>query len=374
MRIGIDMRMAGTGFGIGTYVSELVKALLKRRSAIDYRLFFHPVFSREQYEVFSRIHSACRMLDVRYYSLAEQLKLPALLAREKLDLVHFPNFNVPIFYPGKYVMTIHDLIHHKFPGSKKRNFYYRWGYRTIIKKAAEKASAVIAVSEHTKKDIEYYLRIPPEKISVVHEGVAAFYGQKAALTDIERVLTKYSIRRPYILAVGVWRRYKNLPQLTKVFDALKLKGFPHQLVLVGTQDEHYPWIKEQIFGVKNAAAIIATGKISDDDLRIIYQAAELYVNPSLSEGFGLTAIEAQASGLPVACSNIEVARETLGSTAVFFDSENPADMQKALETILKDEELRRRLSQKSLENSRRFSWEKTAELTEKIYLSALKIQ
>lgn len=372
MLVGIDMRMSGEGFGIGTYINELVKALLKRKSGINYRLFFDAGFSYDGYKSFASLNADCRLLTAPYYSAAEQLKLPLALSKEKLDLMHFPNFNVPILYPGKFVLTLHDLIHHKFPGKKKRNLLYRWGYKSVIKIAAIRAERIIAVSRQTKSDIGNFLRVPESKVDVVYEGVKGIFGQPGQQLDADRTLAKYGIRKPYLLTVGVWRKYKNLPALAQAFDVLKTRlKFPHQLVLAGEIDPNYPEIKNQVMSVSAKDSIVATGKVSDPELKNLYASTELYISPSLSEGFGLTALEAQACGAPVLCSDIAVAREVLKDSVIFFNPENQKEFVRIFEETLSDKPRLFELKKKSLDNSRNFSWEKAARETEKIYLKVI---
>ncbi|OGE88195.1 MAG: hypothetical protein A2722_04670 [Candidatus Doudnabacteria bacterium RIFCSPHIGHO2_01_FULL_50_11] len=372
-RIGFDMRMAGEGFGIGHYAIDLMKALLRRNHPqFQYILFFDRMFSREAFEYFRSLSAECRLVNARYYSLEEQYRLPKILKSERLQLVHFPNFNAPILYSKPFVVTIHDLIHHHFPGTKLSHIFHRAAYRAIISHSARNARKIIAVSEASKSDIINLLHVPDAKIQVVHEGVSEIFKQKLPPEQIERVKRALGISSSYILFVGVWRRYKNLGLLSRVFDRLREEGHDLQLVLVGTMDKNYPLVKEEIYSIRNSKSIVATGLVSSENLQALYQGASCLVNPSLLEGFGLPMIEAQASGLPVASSDIPVAREILGHTAAYFDPRSEVSAEHAISRLLSDQAFSAGLAAAGRANVPRFSWDKCAKETEDIYEAALK--
>lgn len=367
LRIGIDMRMAGDGFGLGRYIVELAKTLIKRKSGFEYVLFFDENFNESTYHEFQKLNSENRLVNARYYTLQEQLKLPRILKKEKLDLIHFPNFNVPVFYQGRSVVTIHDLIHHRFAGKKKRNFLYRLSYRLIIKEAVQNADKVIAVSQSTKNDIINLLKIKAEKISVVYEGVSKNFTEEIKSDDRRLILSKYRISKPYILAVSEWRRYKNLDFLLKAFLGSKDEILEkYNLVVCGKIDPNYPELGKAL-AQANMDHVIAVGKVSEKELTALYSGATCFVSPSLAEGFGLTYLEAQASKVPVLASDISVAREILGDSAIFFNLGDTKDLRSKLDRVLGDESLRNDLIAKGNANYQKFSWEKAAEKTEEIY-------
>src|SRR5262249_27740773 len=156
---------------------------------------------------------------------------PMKLNRFKLDLVHFMNFNVPLMYNRAYVVTIHDVIHHKLPGNKPERFLHRLGYKFVINNAAKKSKAIITVSNYSKRDISQTLGVALDKIKVIYEATSA-----VAVSDSEviAIRQKYGLDKPYIIFVGVMERKKNIPNLTKAFDLLKEKYQAHtQLALVG---------------------------------------------------------------------------------------------------------------------------------------------
>ena len=362
MRIGIDMRMAGTGEGIGRYIEELVRHLAAIDRKNEYVLIFQDKSVAANFQ-FSIFNFQKIIVKSKYYSFAEQTRLIWELRRLKLDVMHFPSFNAPIFYPGKFVVTIHDMIHHFFPGKKKARLIHRAAYRAVMGSAIVRSRKIIAVSENTKKDIMKNYRVSPGKIEVIYEGV----GEKfSGAQDLDR--GKFAITKPYILFVGVWRQYKNLPRAAAAFDILRQRyGHDLQLALAGKIDPFYPEIEREVMSAKQAADIRALGYVSDTELVALYRHASLFVLPSLIEGFGLIGAEAQSAGVPVAASDIPVLREVLGAGALYFDPRNVEDMAAKMNVILSDEKLRRRLTTAGKLNAGRFDWRKCAEATLEIY-------
>ncbi len=364
MKIGLDLRMLDGGSGISRYISELSHEILKQYQTHDYVLFFRNASQSESYKQYNK---KIVVADIPHYSLAEQTKFPRILAKENLDLVHFPHFNVPVLYNKPFVVTIHDLTHTKFPGRKKSRILYRIGYNAVLSSAIKKSARIIAVSQSTKKEVLEYFGIAADKISVVYEGVNKSYKLVDKDKAFEYVTNRFKIGKPYILYVGVWRRYKNLPNLAKAFDLLKAEGLDAQLVLAGEEDQFYPEIRQQVLASKHSADIIIPGRVSDEDLNYLYNACSLFVLSSLAEGFGLTGLEAANCGVPIACSDIPTLREVLGQAAEYFDPGNVENMKDVMANILQNPSRGEELANLALKRSGQFSWKKAAEETIKVY-------
>lgn len=374
MRIGIDMRMAGSGEGIGRYVEELVKHISLFDHHNDFFLLHTGKFPISNFSPFGR---SLRQFPINFqkvqikspcYSFAEQTQFIWELRRLKLDLVHFASFNAPIFYPGKFAVTIHDIIHHMYPGRKKARFIHRLAYRAVISTAVRRAAKVVAVSEATKYDIVQTFGIDEKKIAVVYEGVDEKFFEPLMKSRVLQTKERYGISKPYLLFTGVWRQYKNLERLARAFDIL-IEQYGHvlELVLVGKIDPFYPEIKRAVFSVKNARHVRALGFVPDEDLKNLYQGAAAFVLPSLVEGFGLIGVEAQAAGTPVAASDVAVLREILGEGAVYFDPRDEKQMAQVINVVLRDSHLAAKLIDRGRENARRFNWQDTARKTLEIY-------
>jgi glycosyltransferase involved in cell wall biosynthesis len=179
---------------------------------------------------------------------------------------------------------------------------------------------------------------------------------------------KFGFTRPFLLYVGVWRRYKNLPMLAKAFDKLA-EQFDYDLVLAGEPDPFYPEIKEQVMGIKHKDRIRAIGRVNDADLKNLYNAADLTVMPSLHEGFGLPLLESAACGTGVACSDIPTLREVMGQAAEYFDPTNLDNMTDVLSELLSNHTRLEELANLALNRVKHFSWKQAAAETIAIYNS-----
>lgn len=360
----MDLRMLGGGSGISRYVSELSHEILRQDKVNIYVLFFE---SGDQAAAYKDYGHKIVLTGVKHYSLAEQLKLPRILYREELDLVHFPHFNVPVFYRRPFIVTIHDLIHTKFPGRKKSHIFHRLAYNLVVRNAIMSARKIIAVSESTKKEIREYFSISEAKIIVVYEGANEIYRMIDKDAAAALVRKKFEVKKPYILYVGVWRRYKNLPRLAWAFDKLRQQGVEVELVLAGEEDPFYPEIRKQISDIRNQESVKVLGRVSDEDLKNLYNGASLFVLPSLSEGFGLTALEAAACGVPVACSDIPTLREVMGQGAEYFDPVNLTNMAEVIKNILENPKRQEELANLALARTKHFSWTNAAKETIVVY-------
>lgn len=366
MRIGLDLRMLGGGSGISRYISELSHEILKQDKRNQYVLFFREADKSVRYRQYG--HKIV-IADIPHYSFAEQLRFPGLLKKEQLDLVHFPHFNVPIFYRRPFVVTIHDLTHTLMPGRKKSRWYKRLAYGFVIWNAVKSSKKIIAISQSTKHEIINYFKIASQKIEVVYEAVNPTFRMINKEKAFELVSNRFGIAKPYILYVGVWRRYKNLPNLALAFDRLRQQGFDYQLVLAGATDPFYPEIKGHVARITYHESVIMPGRVSDEDLLYLYNAADLFVLSSLSEGFGLTALEAAACGIPIACSDIPTLREIMGASAVYFDPMNVSNMADIMADILNNPIRAEEMANASLRRTQYFSWKQAALDTIKVYES-----
>lgn len=370
MRIGIDARFFGSvGKGLGRYTQKLIENLEKIDRQNEYFVFLR----RENFEEYRPRHKNFQkvLADYPWYTFSEQLNMPRVLKRYKLDLAHFPHFNVPIFYGGKFVITIHDLILLHYPtthGTTLSPFFYGLkflAYRLTIGLAVWRAQKVITVSEFTKKDIlEKYKNISASKVVVTYE--ACDKPENIVLVDAEEILRKYGIIKPYILYVGNAYPHKNLEKLARAFSQLKKKRNDLNLVLVGKEDYFYSRLKHLV-KTSGASGVIFADFVPDEDLTSVYQNAVLYVFPSLYEGFGLPPLEAMANGVPVASSSRASLPEILGPAARYFNPENPDEMARTIEEVLDSGELRRVLIKNGYAQIKKYDWERMAEETLEIY-------
>lgn len=375
-RIGIDARMYGPlGKGLGRYTQEIVDRVVEMDPENRYVVFL----SRENFDEFWPKTDRVKKIktNIRWYGLAEQVLLPLYIRKEKLDLMHFPHFNVPLLTPVKFVVTIHDLILTKFPTVrastlspwlyKIKNFFYK----VVIKAAVKRAKRIITVSEFTKKDIVKQFRVKPDKIRVTYEGVADLAKSKdssfvSKLNDTDTLLS-YNIDSDFLLYVGNAYPHKNLEGLVEAFADFYRNNYGTILVLVGKEDYFYKRLKDSIQEKHPDLPIIFPGYIPDEKLEILYQRAMAYVFPSFYEGFGLPPLEAMAKGCPVLSSNRSSMPEVLEEAALYFDPADRADMVEKLKRIVRDSDLRKELVKKGRKQASQYSWRECAKQTLEIY-------
>lgn len=369
MRIGIDARMYGSFVtGIGVYVRELTKALFGLDASTRFHLWLRPEEARRFSPPNSRVTASA--LAVPWYSWREQLSLPRQISRERCDLVHFPNFNVPLGYRGKFVVTIHDLTPLRFPGPlQARSRFRRLAYRTVLRAALHNAAAIIAVSRHTADEITAFDPQCRNRITVVYPGLSPTFSKPANHDKIQEQLQRYGVRQPYLFYTGVWRDHKNLPGLISAFKIL-LNDFRHdiQLVLGGSRENEDPRIAP-LLATAPPDRIRIVGFISDQDLPLWYQGAAVTVIPSFNEGFGFNALESLACGTPVAASATTSLPEVVGDAARYFPPENPRAMASVIHEVLQPK-VRQELVLRAENVVTRYQWQTAARATHAIYQRA----
>ncbi len=371
--IGLDLRMYGTRHGgIGRYCRELFLRVLALDKENRYLLFCNKKNSdpAELGELKKFPNAAVIESNARHYSLGEQTSFLRKLNKFELDLVHFPNFNLPLLYQKPFVVTIHDMVHHKIGGAKKSHFFHFLAYKKVIQNAALKSKAIITVSEHSKKDIASYLSVFPEKIKVVYEG-SSLSGEVSD-SQVKEVKSRFVLPRPYLLFVGVMERKKNIVNLARGFDALLQKYKTDvDLVVAGKVDIHYPEIKHKALDIRHCDRLVFTDYVTDDELSALYKGAYAFVSASLHEGFGLPGVEALGFGLPLAVSNIGVFNEIYDNAAVYFNPLDPADIAEKFYLLLRDPQFYRQMQEKSFQRSLLFDWQTAARQTLEIYRQCL---
>jgi len=361
--------------GIGRYSCEILKNILPLDKKQRYIILvmkgarLDKELSKAMYERDNPVDII--ELDYPHYSWGEQTNLLKLLIELKADLVHFPHFNHPLLYRGKYIVTIHDLTLSSF--AERGNFLKRWIYGLMIKDAARRSKKILTVSEFAKKDLARSLKIDKKKIVVTYNGIDESFKKITNPTVLKRA-ERYGLKNPFILSVGQWRSHKNLLRLVEAFARLQededWKG-KIDLVFAGRVDPKYPQLKGKVEQLNLSRSVKFTGFVADEDLPILYNLAEVFVFPSLSEGFGLPGLEAQSCGTPVLSSNRTSLPEVLGQGAIYFDPVSVRDIARKLITVLEDSELRQKLVEEGKKNTQRFSWEGAAKKTLEVYREIL---
>lgn len=370
MKIGIDCRIWGVRHGgIGRYVQELVQNLQKLDKKNDYVLFCR---ERDFTNIPANRNFRKVLADIKHYTLAEQLKLPKILTAEKLDLLHVPHFNVPIMYKGKFVATIHDLIWHDIKGLRVTTlpapaYLFKYiAYRSVVKNTISRAAKIIVPSNTIKNELTRRFALRPDKVVTTYEGAPAKGGNFKLKISNLKLLQKYKIVKPYLLYVGSLYPHKNVEIVPLALKTLKT---PPILVVISGRNVFLERFESYIKTINAENLVRLAGYVSDEDLGILYKAAEAYVFPSLSEGFGLPGLEAMAHGTPVLASDIPVLREVYGEAAIYFDPQSKKDLAGKIRQVTEDKRLHNRLGNLGKKRAKQYSWSKMAEQTLEVYTS-----
>ena len=300
------------------------------------------------------------------FTLAEQTGLLWQLMQLKPDLVHFPMVQQPILYQGKVVTTMQDLTTLRFTNPTKNRLVFKlkqWVYKWVNYIAARKSVAIITPSEFVKDDVARHMHANSRKISVTYEAGDSIDARPEPVEELED--------KRFIMYVGRPTPHKNLDRLIDAFALLKQKHPELHLVLAGERDSLFRR-HERDTKQKGVPDVHFTGFIPDGQLRWLYEHCAAYVFPSLSEGFGLPALEAMAHGAPVASSNATCLPEVYGDAAHYFNPLDIETMAKAIGDILDKPKLRSQLTSKGKKQVEKYSWHRTAEQTLQIYKQVLR--
>ncbi len=370
MKIGIDVRLWNET-GVGRYIRNLITFLQIVDHKNDYVLF---IKSNDEANVLKTISSDKYKLiktDIHWHSFEEQIKLPIILNKENVDLMHFPYFSLPILYKKPYVITIHDLIIHHFPTGKASTLplplyaLKRFGYKTVLQRAVKHAVKIIVPLYATKEDLEKTLNISTDRIAVTYEGVDDGLAKK----NVERP-HHFQGDKKYFLYVGNAYPHKNLDRLIRAFSAVGQTDVT--LAIVGKEDYFYRRI-EQTLLQRNNSSILVLHDVDDAMLQKLYIHAHAIIAPSLIEGFGLVPLEAMSAGTLVIASDIAAHKEVCADAAMYFHSTSINSMREVMTASLNlSKAERNNYIQKGYQRIDNFSWQKMAEATVKIYEAASK--
>jgi len=367
MRIGIDARMLGKEqTGIGLYIKNLIENIAKLDEENEYVLFLR----KKQFDEFKLPGKNFKkvLADYRWYSFSEQFQFLFKLYLKRLDLMHFPSFNAPIFYFKKRVTTIHDLTPKYFPGHKMNSFFRKLASDIVFLRSILASERIIAVSEYTKKEILKFYKIRAEKIEVIYQGIPnANCGLNFKLSD-SQFFQKYEIKKPYIFYTGVWRNHKNIVGLIFAFDILRKKYKKDiSLILGGKEDPFYPEVRRNWENLGLGDDIITPGFIENEEMGLFLKNAELFVLPSFVEGFGFGPLEALSYKTPVAVSDAGAMPEVLGDAALYFDPNDSKDIAKKINRLFEDGNIRKIILENGEKRLKRYNWVECAKKTLKIY-------
>jgi anaerobic magnesium-protoporphyrin IX monomethyl ester cyclase len=365
VRIGINASKAcDVHTGVGRYTFNLRKAILKMNGRYDCH-FYGTVNATmtDRLGIQSNKPVATTQNNVLRI-LWEQIMLPIYSRKDSLDLFHYTDHALSLFQnTQKVIITVHDIAYIRFPNlmNKSRQIYKK----RILKISIENADIIVTDSFSTRRDIIEYYGANEKKIKVVHLGVESRF---RPISNVEEYRLKNKLPSKMILNVGTLEPRKNVVTLIRAFKKLREKGCKdHKLVIAGEKGWLYKQIFKEVEQSNLEKEIMFLGVVGDEDLPMLYNCADIFVYPSLYEGFGLPPLEAMACGIPVITSNTSSLPEVIGDAGIMVDPTDVNLLSENMYTLLKDKELWNRMSSMGRERSKLFSWEKAARKILKIY-------
>lgn len=351
MRIGIAARGLDGRGGVKQYIESLTSAFLKIDKENEYYFFYNsPEFIGRYPEAKEIVLNSSSKLFWDYYLL------PKAARKYDIDVMLFPKNVLPFFIKCKSVIVIHDLAYYM----AELNAYPlidRIYMQLMINSSVNRVNHIIAVSENTKKDIIKYTGVKDNKITVIHEASDKKYGIIKNEIELDRIRHKYGLNYKFILSHYSLSPRKNIKNLLLAFNRINHK-IPHKLVLVGGGSFNSK-IKNKLINNANSN-VVNLGYVDDQDMPVLYNLADLFVYPSLYEGFGLPPLEAMACGCPVISSNVSSLPEVVGDASFMVDPYNVEELAKTIYEVLTNNKLREEKILKGFERKKLFSWEKCA--------------
>lgn len=342
--ITVDARMINSS-GIGTVIKNILKRMIVLKPEWNF-FILGDLLELKKYDFFKHDNVKLISCNVAIYSVKEQIELIKNIPKDT-DIMWSPHYNIPIFYKGKLILTVHDVFHLAMPQFVK-GMHKQLYAKFMFHMAKYKANKIICVSNFTASELEKFVGVDKNNIKVIYNGIDEKW------FNVKREKPIYY--KPYLLYVGNVKPHKNLGNLVKAFDLIKDK-IPHDLIIVGKKEGFITGDKN-IFNLteKLSDRIIFTGRVDDNLLRQYYKQADLFIFPSLYEGFGLPPLEALATGTKVICSNILTLKEVCKNMVDYFD---PLDINSISKCILNNVMFNDKIKNITLLD--KYKWEKSVQ-------------
>lgn len=363
MKIAFDAkRFFHNTSGLGNYSRDLVRILAMYFPENEYILLNKNKSERAADLLsFPNVH----FVETTKGNFSRQLKMGKDAQQQNANIFHGLSGELPLKWdkkPIKKIVTIHDLIFVRYP--QYYSFFDRKIHFWKFKKAADSADKIIAISEQTKRDIIQFLNIPESKIVVIYQGCHKAFKEQQSEDFIQQTKEKFDLPERFVLNVGTIEERKNLLNIVK---ALKDTDIP--LVVVGKKTKYFK--KVEPFVRENKMKVYFLEGVSMDELAVIYKLADIFIYPSLFEGFGIPVIEALFSKTVVITSNTSCLPEAGGPDSVYIDPKNPLDIQAKIKFLWQNESERKRRAEKGFEFVQKFNDQSIAKELIKIYENIL---
>jgi glycosyltransferase involved in cell wall biosynthesis len=352
--------------GIGTYLKNLLENYARMEREFSFRVACP---RQESMREFGSARLTWIRADAPIYSLREQWQIPRVATGS--DLLHCPHYNVPCFYRGRLIVTIHDLTH-IMDRTFRRTLPSLVYVRPMLAIASRKADHIITDSEFTKRQIVERLRVPPEKVTVIYLGASPLFRACNHEDAFQLASSALQLRRPYLLYIGALKPHKNIPTLIRAFALLRgRKKVEQQLLIVGDDPRWKEGLVSLCSQLGIAGHVSFFPHLAHAILPQVYGGADLMAMPSFIEGFGLPVLEAMACGTPVVCSRAASLPEVAGDAAEYFEPTSVESLAAAMERVLGSAERQAELRRRGLERVKLFSWDDCARRHCEVYRSVL---
>jgi len=354
MKIGIDCRELRIYItGIGRILIEFLKETRRHGKDFDFILFGNQYTDFLSFQDVYKDHKKI-IINEKLSLWWDQIQLKRAIKKNNIDVFFSPYYKIPLLTKTKTILSIFDVIY-LLVEPYKNYFRNRLYIRNFIKVASKKAKKILTSSNYTKNDLLKVLNLPKEKIEVIYLGVSPKFKIIYERDKIESVKKKYRIDKSYILYVGNFRPHKNVKRLVSAYNLLSEETKREYSLVLGGEESRKFIIDNNLSKSSSLQYIIFPGRISDEDLPLLYSGADLFVFPSLYEGFGLPPLEAMACGCPVVSSNTSSLPEVLGDSAGFFNPHDEEEMSLVIRQVLEDDNLRNIFRQKGLTRVKLFT-------------------
>lgn len=368
MRLGIDAReiQSGVCTGIG-------------RPLLNFLKFFPTLMPRDQCLLFSNQPIPLKFPEpIRNIVIPEnntwlwdQWILPQAIHTKKVTIFYSPYYKIPVIAKCPTIAAILDLMYLVYPAYKKKmsvlkkHYYYSFG-----KHMAHKATRILTCSHHSKKDIVQLYHIDPKKIVTIPLSISSIYRPEKDHNKIRAFRKKNGLERPYLLYLGNFKIHKNVRTLIQAFNDIHDRHPDLTLVLAGPKTHEYSDLKKKISELKLNDHVRFIGKIMEDDQpHLLYSAADIFIMPSLYEGFGLPPAEAIACGTPVIAAKTASLPEVVGEAGFLVNAQDSNELARAMIAVLKDQNLKDRMVQKGFKHIQSFEEERVAQQMANLFIS-----
>lgn len=354
MKIGFSARgLSVPSGGVRQFITSIVPALTRNIDQDELIVFYNS-------SKYSGLAPDCReiVIEGRNRIWWDFVLFPRQIKKNGVDAVIFPKNVIPFFTGSVNFVVVHDMAYfdRKLGAYPLPDTIYM---RSLIPQSIRRAAGVFAVSEHTKKDVIHYTGCAEEKITVAYEAADRIYQPIADRNILQDISRKYDLPEQFILYVGSLSPRKNTPTLLKAFASVKDR-VPHSLVITASKSWKDRNVYELIKKLGLQSRLVKLGYVETEDMPVLYNLANVYIYPSVYEGFGLPVLEAMQCGCPVIASNTTSIPEVAGDAAMLIEPLDVKAWADSIYQVITDKKLRDEMVKKGFARAKEFSWDKCA--------------